>query len=133
MNIGWKKNIFTMTPLPSSDGGATSTVEDLIKFSEGLRNGRLLGTEMTKKILEPQVLDQYSDGNRGYEWKYGFANWFILENDRVLRYGHTGEEFGVSARLYYYPDLDIDVILLANQGFCTGSVGWDINDLILNK
>lgn len=127
----WMKNIFTMTPKPASDGGASSTVKDLLTFSRALRNNQLLNAEYTKLILEPKVLDQDSDGFRGYTWQYGFANCFLLENDKIVRYGHTGEEFGVSARLYYYPEKDIDVILLANQGFCTGSVGWDIHDLIL--
>jgi len=129
----WRKNIFTMTPMPASDGGATSTADDLVKFSRALRNNELLNPEYTKVILEPKVLDQYSDGSEGYTWKYGFANWFLLDEDKIVRYGHTGEEFGVSARLYYYTEKDIDVILLGNQGFCTGSVGWDIHDLIVGK
>lgn len=131
--VNWTKNIFTMTPLPSSDGGATSTVNDLITFSRALRNYELLNEENSKLILEPKVLDQDSDGFRGYTWKYSFANWFLLEDEKVVRYGHTGEEFGVSARLYYYPEKDLDVVLLGNQGFCTGSVGWDIHDLIVKK
>ncbi len=130
--VSWVKNIFTMTPSPASDGGATSTAEDLISFNRALRNNKLLSEEHTKLLLTPKVLDQNSDGFRGYQWKYGFANWFLLEDDKIIRYGHTGEEFGVSARLYYYPELDIDVVLLGNQGFCTGSVGWDIHDLIVS-
>lgn len=58
---------------------------------------------MTKKILKPQVLDEDSNGFRDYIWKYGYANWFILDNnDNAIRGGHTGEEYGVSCRLYYY-------------------------------
>lgn len=131
--VDWMKNIYTMTPRPASDGGATSTVSDLLTFSKALRNNALLNRENSKLVLEPKVLDQDSDGFRDYTWKYGFANWFLLEDDKVIRYGHTGEEFGVSARLYYYPEKDIDVVLLGNQGFCTGSVGWDIHDLIMKK
>lgn len=41
---------------------------------------------MTKKILTPQVLDEDSNGFRDYIWKYGYANWFILDNnDNVIR------------------------------------------------
>ncbi len=130
--VSWVKNIFTMTPSPASDGGATSTAEDLVRFNRALRSNKLLNEEYTKLLLTPKVIDQDSDGFRGYTWKYGFANWFLLENDKIIRYGHTGEEFGVSARLYYYPELDIDVVLLGNQGFCTSSVGWDIHDLIVS-
>ncbi len=129
----WKKNIFTMTPLPASDGGATSTAEDLVKFSRALRNNELLNEKYTKLILEPKVLDQDSNGFKEYTWKYSFANWFLLEDDKIVRYGHTGEEFGVSARLYYYPEKDIDVVLLGNLGFCTGSIGWKVHDLIVGR
>lgn len=129
----WRKNIFTMTPLPASDGGATSTVEDLVTFSRALRDHTLLDKELSDLILLPKVLDQNSNGFRDYIWKYSFANWFLLEEDKIIRYGHTGEEFGVSTKLYYYPEKDIDVIILGNQGFCTGSVGWAIHDVITDK
>lgn len=131
--IGWKKNIYTMTPVPASDGGATSTVDDLIRFYRGLRSSELMSEEMTALFLTPQVVDQESDGHRGYEWKYGFANWFLLEEGEIIRMGHTGEEFGVSARYYYYPKENIEIVLLGNQGFCMGRVGWKIHDLLLGE
>ncbi len=34
--IGWKKNIYATTPEAAADGGATSTVTDLVKFSQAL-------------------------------------------------------------------------------------------------
>lgn len=127
----WKRNIYTATPEAASDGGATSTASDLIHFIQLLRNGEILTKEMNKKILAPQVLDQNSNGFRDYTWKYGYANWFILdENNNIIRGGHTGEEYGVSCRLYYYPSLNIDIVILGNQGWCAGSLGWDIHDII---
>jgi hypothetical protein len=78
-------------------------------------------------------VDQGSDGFRGYQWKYGYANWFLLKEGDLVRMGHTGEEFGVSARLYYYPDLEIDVVILGNQGFCTGGVGWKIHEILTDS
>lgn len=57
---------------------------------------------------------------------------FLLnEAGQILRWGHTGEEDGVSCRLYYYPELNLDVIILANQSWCAGSLAWDVHDLIL--
>jgi len=89
---------------------------------------------MTKKILTPHVLDEGSNGHRGYIWKYGYANWFILDKDNnIVRGGHTGEEYGVSCRLYYYPSLNIDVVILGNQGWCAGSLGWHIHDMIMEN
>ncbi len=130
---GWKKNIYTMTPVPASDGGATSTVDDLIHFYRAFRKGDLMSQNMTALFMTPQVVDQDSDGHRGYEWKYGFANWFLLKEGEVIRMGHTGEEFGVSARYYFYPKEKIEVVLLGNQGFCMGSVGWRIHELLTGE
>ena len=128
--LAWKKNIYAMTPIPSADGGATSTVDDLIRFYRGLRNGELMSELMTGLFMTPQVVDQKSDGFRGYHWMYGFANWFLLKDDLVVRMGHTGEEFGVSARTYFYPKEEIEVVLLGNQGFCMGAVGWKIHEIL---
>jgi CubicO group peptidase (beta-lactamase class C family) len=129
--IGWKRNIYSVTPEAAADGGGTSTVDDLNRFSQALRGGGLLSVEMTQEMLTPQVLAEEKPF-RGYTWKYGYANMFILdEADRIVRWGHTGEEDGVSCRLYYYPERDLDVIILANRSWCAGSLAWEVHDLIL--
>jgi CubicO group peptidase (beta-lactamase class C family) len=128
---GWKRNIYSITPEAAADGGATSTAEDLIKFLQLLKNGAILSETMTNKIFEPQVLDQGANGARGYIWKQGYANCFILDqNEKIVRGGQTGEEYGFSCRLYYYPEKDIDVVILANQDWCAGALGWEIHDTI---
>ncbi len=129
---GWKRNIYSITPEAASDGGAVCTAYDLALFLKALRGNQLLSKEMTNSMLAPQVLDQGSNGARGYVWKYGFANWFLLDdNENIVRGGHTGEEFGFSSRLYYYPQLGVDVIILANQDWCAGALGWKLHDLII--
>lgn len=129
--IGWKKNIYSTTPDAVADGGATSTAADLIRFSRALRSGSLLSAEMTREILSPKVISN-EEKFRGYIWMYGYGNYFILDGeDQIVRWGHTGEEDGVSCRLYYYPQADLDVIILGNQSWCAGSLGWSIHDLII--
>ncbi|MDF2607060.1 MAG: beta-lactamase [Bacillales bacterium] len=130
---GWKKNIYTATPDAASDGGATSSAEDLVKFIVGLRNNELLGEKMTREMFIPKV-SEYDDTPRDYIWMYGYGNEFILnkESKEIVRCGHTGEEYGVSCRLYHYPNDDIDVVILANQGWCAGSIGWGIHDVLNN-
>ena len=130
---GWKKNFYSTTPDAVADGGATSTAMDLVKFSQALRKGLLLSGGMTGEMLTPKVLAN-DDQFRGYIWKYGYGNYFILDQDeKIVRWGHTGEEDGVSCRLYYYPEENLDVVLLGNQSWCAGSLGWKIHDLILEK
>lgn len=131
--IGWKRNIYTTTPNAASDGGAISTADDLIKFIEDLRNNELLSEKMSTEIFIPKVLE-YDDTPRNYIWMYGYANEFILdkESKKIVRCGHTGEEYGVSCRLYYYPSTNVVVVILANQGWCAGSLGWDIHDVLMS-
>ncbi len=129
--IGWKTNVYSTTPDPVADGGVTSTAPDLVRFSRALREGHLLSAEMSQEMLTPKVLSS-EEQFRGYIWKYGYANYFILDQDeKIVRWGHTGEEDGVSCRLYYYPQENLDVIILGNQSWCAGALGWKIHDLIL--
>lgn len=129
--IGWKRNIYSTTPEAAADGGATSTVDDLLRFSRALRQGKLLSEKFTQEMLTPKVLER-AETLRGYTWKYGYANFFLLDDsDKIVRWGHTGEEDGVSCRLYYYPEQNLDVVILGNQSWCAGSVAWEIHDLIL--
>ena len=128
--IGWRKNIYSTTPEAAADGGATSTAGDLIRFVNALRSGRFLSPRLTRAMLSPHVC-QREDRPRGYVWEYGFGNAFIRgEAGRIVRWGHTGEEDGVSCRLYHYPGIDVDVVILGNQSWCAGRLGWEIHDLL---
>ena len=128
--VGWRKNIYSTTPEAAADGGATATAKDLIRFVDALRAGQLLSPRLTGAMLSPHVL-QREDRPRGYVWEYGYGNAFIRDGEgRIVRWGHTGEEDGVSCRLYHYPGIDVNVVILGNQSWCAGSLGWEIHDLI---
>lgn len=129
--IGWKKNIYSTTVEAAADGGASSTVDDLSRFARALREGQLLSAKWTQEMLSPKVVER-PEKFKGYTWKYGYANFFLLDDsDRIVRWGHTGEEDGVSCRLYYYPKENLDVVMLGNQSGCAGKLAWEIHDLIL--
>lgn len=129
--IGWKRNIYSTTPEAAADGGATSTAEDLCRFSQALRKGQLLSAKWTEEMLTPKVSER-SEMLRGYTWKYGYGNYFLVDDgERSVRWGHTGEEDGVSCRLYHYPDQGLDVVILGNQSWCAGGLAWEIHNLIL--
>ena len=129
---GWKKNIYSITPEAAADGGATSTVDDLARFSRALRESRLLSPAWTQEMLTPKVLER-EERFRGYTWKYGYGNFILLDDhEQIVRWGHTGEEDGVSCRLYYYPKQNLDVVILGNQSGCAGSLAWEIHDFILS-
>jgi CubicO group peptidase (beta-lactamase class C family) len=129
--IGWRRNVYSATPEAAADGGATSTIDDLSRFCQALREGTLLSPDMTRAMLTPQVAAR-EQPFRGYTWLYGYGIMFVLdEARRIVRWGHTGEEDGVSCRLYSYPEHGLDVIILGNQSWCAGSLAWDLHDLIL--
>lgn len=126
----WRKNIYSTTPEAAADGGAVATAVDLLRFSEALRNGRLLSLKNTEAMLTPHIA-QSDKPMGGYLWQYGFGNEFVLNTaGQLIRWGHTGEEDGVSCRFYHYPAQVLDVIILGNQSWCAGSLGWEIHDLI---
>jgi CubicO group peptidase (beta-lactamase class C family) len=126
---GWRKNIFAVPVLGASDGGAFATAADMVRFLRALRQGKLMSTEMTKEMLTPRVEDQPTEIG---VWKYGYGMYFLVAGDgTVLRYGHTGEDPGVSCRVYHYPGPDLDMIILGNQSECAGWLGLDIQALIL--
>lgn len=132
----WRKNVYAATPEAAADGGAFSTAGDLVRFSQGLRQAArgensLLSPELARAMLTPQVR-QSTEKIRGCYWYYGFGTIFMLRaGGDILRWGHTGEEEGVSCRLYYYPQQNLDVILLGNQSGCSGTLGWEIHEALI--
>lgn len=127
----WQRNIYAVTPAGAGDGGAVSSAADVARFLQALAGGELLDEAATRRMLTPQVR-QDDALYRGYEWYYGCGLEFLLDgNQEVVRWGHTGEESGVSCRAYHYPRLQMDVIILGNQSWCAGPVGWALHDLLV--
>jgi CubicO group peptidase (beta-lactamase class C family) len=128
---GWRKNIYSTTAGPAADGGATSTLEDLHRFSLALREGKLCSKEWAEMMLTPKVIED-ENNFAGYQCRYGFGCFILLDsNSQVFRWGHTGEEDGVSCRLYYYPIHNLDVVVLGNQSSCASKVMADIHESIM--
>lgn len=92
-------------------GGAYSTADDLLRFAEALRSGRLLGARTLDTMTAPKFFfRRYAAG----EIFYGYG--FELETvggERVV--GHGGGDLGISAALRWYPDSgDYTVVVLSN-------------------
>lgn len=133
-NVTWRSNVNTVTPQAAADGGATSTAPDLIRFMQALRRGELVAPNLAAAMVTPHALVAKAKDPVDYDWWYGFANFLVVDSAGcVVRTGHTGEEYGVSGRLLYYPNADIDVAILANQGSCAGRPSRRINELILGR
>ena len=93
-----------------------------------LREGKLLSEEMTKAILKPQVID-FEDEK--HIWQYSYGIWFFSNKDRIIRMALIGEDPGVSARAYYYPEQNVEVVILSNIGDIAGELGKEIQDIVI--
>ena len=93
-----------------SAGSLYSTIEDLLRWEEGLFGGRLLTPESLHKITTPFRSD-YACG---------------LHDNRInghLMIEHDGNNIGFNADMAYYPEERITVIVLANlNGTVTGEM-----------
>ncbi len=112
----WQKNIYAVPARGLPDGGAFSTAKDMIKFLRMLRNHQLLSPAMTECWLKPRI-----KVDRGLY--YGLGIWLSYDQTgQLVRYGHSGEEPGVSSQLYHYPRQNIDLVLFSNHGFSTAEL-----------
>jgi CubicO group peptidase (beta-lactamase class C family) len=110
--VAWKKNIYAYPPIGSPDGGAHVTVGDLDQFLRQVKAGTLLSPQLTAAFFTPQVLHHVQD-----DWKhmFGYGIEFAVDGaGKVMFAQKEGTNAGVSAVIRYYPDRDINVVLLAN-------------------
>jgi len=85
------------------------TVQDLAQFAIGLNHSKPLGPEGLKLSWTPVRL------NNGGPYPYGLG-WNIVEQRGYRRIGHSGSWRGFHATFQRYPDFDLTVIVLLNQG-----------------
>ena len=124
----WRKCIYMRPPLGSPDGYAYTTAADMERFWTAVRSGKLLSPELTQAFQTPQVFYRH---NQGFDYKYGFAVYFALNNQgEIAFYLGEGEDNGVSAKSVYYPAHGVQAVMLANQGFCTWPIVWDVYQIL---
>ena len=111
--IGWKKNIFSFPPVGSPDSGAYVTARDLDRFLRAVKAGKLLSPTLTEAFFTPQV-HYRTVLNRTR--KYGYGLEFVVDQaGQVIYYEKDGVNAGVSGCIRYFPETDIDVVLLSNM------------------
>lgn len=97
----------------SPAGGATTTADDLLRFADALRRGRL---------LDPAHLELMTRGQVPYgshDTAYGYGT--IVETSRgVVSYGHGGRARGTHFDLRIYPQLDTVLVVLSNYDTIAG-------------
>jgi D-alanyl-D-alanine carboxypeptidase len=103
----WQRNTFFLPYRGTSAGGGYSTVGDLLRFANGLRENRLLDGRYTELLTTGRV-----DMPFGGRYAYGFE-------DRAMNgsncFGHRGGSPGMNGDLEVCQDSTYAVAVLANM------------------
>jgi CubicO group peptidase (beta-lactamase class C family) len=106
---GWGSPPFrTESLLTVGDGGLWTSLDDLARFDEGMRSGKLIKPETWKLVLRPsKTADGKTNG-------YGFGFVVTYVDGKLVGIGHGGSWV---FRTAYYRDLvhDRSVIILGNR------------------
>lgn len=93
--------------VPYSSGALMSTVDDMFKWQNALKNHVLLGASDLASAFQKNKL------NNGDEVDYGFG-WHLKNINGMPTREHGGSVFGFKSMAVYSPDKDIYVIGLSN-------------------
>lgn len=100
----WRTNyLINMSGSPA--GGFHSSVIDLLKFYDALKNNQLLDEKHKELMFQPHINTTY--GHYGY----GIG---ISENNKQKIIGHLGGFYGIRGELMWYKDAGYTVAILSN-------------------
>jgi len=102
----WKPNTDTLPYRGTSAGGGYSTVEDLQRFAEALKNHKLLDAHYTELLTTGKM-----ETGGGDKYAYGFMD---RTSGGVRSFGHGGGAPGMNGELTIYPESGYVVAVLAN-------------------
>lgn len=98
----------------SSAGGASTTVDDLLRFVDALQKGLLLDAAHLGLLTRGHVPQGQVEG----AW-YGYGT--IVEKSRgVLSWGHGGTARGTQFELKVYPERDAVMVVMSNYNTIAG-------------
>lgn len=96
-------NADTLPWRASSAGGGYTTADDMLRFANALRGGKLISKAMLAQATSPQRPDGW----------YGLG-FMVRGTGPARQWGHGGGAPGMNAAFRVYPELDAVVIALAN-------------------
>ena len=119
----WRSNMFAIPVIGHGDGGPYTTTADMNRFWSAFFGKKFFKEDVLREFLTPQI----KVGDDGL-FHYGLGCW-ISDLKECRFYYVLGEDPGVEFYSGYYPDLDLQITLTANQN---GSL-WDMVKVIRDE
>ncbi|MGH9730705.1 MAG: serine hydrolase domain-containing protein [Candidatus Acidiferrales bacterium] len=118
----WLETDQSPTSATLGDGGIYSSLEDLIKWDDALRNHALLGADEMRPAVTPEnsaaVLPENVDDlpktAREKPLAYGFG-WFLDPYRGHARMWHYGSSIGFHTMIQRFTDDNLTIIILSNR------------------
>ncbi len=117
--IEWGNNVFAHVMRGGPQGGGYSTAEDLLKFDQALRSGKLVTAATLKLITSPKP------ELNSTEYGYGF-----FADSTAGTTGHSGGFPGISSNLEMHLASGWTAIVMSNYSRASGPVESRIKSLI---
>ena len=86
----------------ASAGGGVSTANDMLRFFDAMREGKLLSPAMFKLATTADATSWYGMG-------------FVVNSAPNSSWGHGGNSYGMDVAAHYYPTIDTTFICLATR------------------
>jgi CubicO group peptidase (beta-lactamase class C family) len=124
--IVYNNGVINRTPtnahtwMPFAAGSLCSTAGDLVTWVRALHGGEVLSPRSYQEMTTPATL------NDGTPLRYGLGI-AVGEDSRGLPYiGHGGRVSGFEADTRWYPDAQLAVVVLMNNGGDAGDIAGDL-------
>ena len=110
------------------NGGILTTANDLLLWSQSIRDNKVLDEATTSKYLYPHF--EYNDGKSHYGYGWGIKNNNL--EDKLVR--HAGMSDLFTSDLWMYPKKEITIIVLSNtQNLFVLSIAKRISKFLLKE
>ena len=122
-----RNNLFQHSIKGGPAGGGFSTVQDLLRFDQALRSGKLLSA----KYVETLITGKIAMGSAGMQYGYGFGVQTLPSKHRIV--GHNGGAPGINAWLDMYWEDGYTVAVMCNLDRCAQPIVQRAKQLILGN
>ena len=108
--VGWRTNVYNLPIVGASDGGAFTTVHDLMTLWAAFWGGEIVSKELVELYAAPHV----KAGAEGANIYYGHGLWIHEDAGRQRKVYIMGRDAGVSFKSSLYQNANLQVTVISN-------------------